>query len=65
MLCISPLSPVYGVPVWSTYGNELPGHGNGSSEQVLPLLYPWVQEALLTEQRIDVPRNLNGVQVAK
>ena len=56
---------MYGVPVWSTYGNELPGHGNGSSEQVLPLLYPWVQEALLTEQRIDVPRNLNGVQVAK
>lgn len=46
------------VAVGSTNGDELPRNGHGCPEQILPLLYPRVQEALLSEGRVHVARNL-------
>lgn len=50
--------PVDGIPVGSADRHELPRDGDGCSEQVLPLLDPGVQEALLTEGGVHITRNL-------
>lgn len=39
-----------GVTIGSANGNELSRNGNSCTEQVLPLLDPRVQEALLPER---------------
>lgn len=56
---VSSSSPVDGVPVGSANGDELPRNLNSGPEQILPLLYPRVQEALLAEGGVHVARYLS------
>lgn len=50
--------PVNCIPVGSADSHELTGDGNGCPEQVLPLLYPRVQEALLAEGGVHISGDL-------
>lgn len=53
------------VPIRSTDGDELARNGHSCPEQVLSLLYPWIQEALLAEGRVHVTRHLRNRQIGE